>query len=142
MFRKTVAFASARPEDWHDRGACRNRDPEWWYAPVNSGMHDRARTICLYDCPVRQQCLESSLDRKEQWGMWGGVDEEQRRRILHKKPTAAPRSRARTEPGQTDRCANGHLWTEETTYLRPRGGGKECRVCVRAYKHKATAGAR
>lgn len=33
-----------------------------------------AKSICM-DCPVRWECLQTALDRKERWGIWGGADE-------------------------------------------------------------------
>lgn len=33
-----------------------------------------AKEICAA-CPVRQQCLQSALNNKEVWGVWGGRDE-------------------------------------------------------------------
>ena len=31
----------------------------------------RAKTICS-SCPVLADCLEGALERREQWGVWGG----------------------------------------------------------------------
>lgn len=28
-------------------------------------------------------------------------------------------------------CRNGHVFTPENTYLRPDGGGRQCRTCIR-----------
>jgi len=43
-------------------------------------------------CPVREECLKWALENKEIWGVWGGLDESELRRILwvdsvgHQKP--------------------------------------------------------
>ena len=49
---------------------CRLTDPELFFAesPVDV---EHAKALCL-DCPVRQQCLEGALARREPWGVWGG----------------------------------------------------------------------
>ena len=31
----------------------------------------RAKAICA-NCPVREPCLDTALDRHEPWGVWGG----------------------------------------------------------------------
>lgn len=41
---------------------------------------DRAKAICA-ECPFRMQCLQKALDDKERWGVHGGVDEKELRRV-------------------------------------------------------------
>ncbi|MBP8920659.1 MAG: WhiB family transcriptional regulator [Micropruina sp.] len=41
----------------------------------------RARTICL-GCQVRAECLAEALDNRIEWGVWGGMTERERRRLL------------------------------------------------------------
>lgn len=41
----------------------------------------RARTIC-YGCEVRAECLAEALDNRIEWGVWGGMTERERRRLL------------------------------------------------------------
>ena len=33
-------------------------------------------------------------------------------------------------------CKNGHEWTPENTYTRPRGGHRQCRACVAAIQRR------
>ena len=40
-----------------------------------------AANICG-NCPVQRECRASSIIRGEDYGMWGGIDEEKRRAIL------------------------------------------------------------
>jgi hypothetical protein len=40
-----------------------------------------ARGICV-SCPVQRSCLIVSLKKKERYGVWGGIDEKTRRRLL------------------------------------------------------------
>jgi WhiB family redox-sensing transcriptional regulator len=70
--------------DWRERAACRGHDPELWfpvsYAPRTAAERDGiklAREIC-HSCPVRLDCLEFAA-RTGQRGIWGGMDEEERR---------------------------------------------------------------
>ena len=41
----------------------------------------RARTICL-GCQVRAECLAEAPDNRIEWGVWGGMPERERRRLL------------------------------------------------------------
>ena len=40
-----------------------------------------AKGIC-YNCPVRRQCLQNALDTQTRFGVWGGVDEKELRKVL------------------------------------------------------------
>lgn len=37
-------------------------------------------------CPVRVECLAEALDNRINWGMWGGLTERERRKILRENP--------------------------------------------------------
>ena len=34
---------------------------------------DRAKALCRR-CPQREACLAGAIERREPWGVWGGVD--------------------------------------------------------------------
>jgi hypothetical protein len=40
----------------------------------------RAKAICA-ECPVRQRCFEGALARREPYGVWGGLTEDDREAI-------------------------------------------------------------
>lgn len=74
-------------QDWRKQGKCRGVDPEVFY-PVNDGDAAQAKEICD-GCPVRQPCLEWALADRERYGVWGGMTERERRRLLrHRRMTA------------------------------------------------------
>lgn len=59
---------------------------DWWFATQrkDSGgwnAAERAKAICRV-CPVRVRCLEGALARGERWGIWGGLDEQERAALL------------------------------------------------------------
>ncbi len=71
-------------ESWRESAACREADPELFF-PVSStglsaGQIRRAKDLCAR-CPVRPQCLTYALDTGQAFGVWGGLDEEERRRL-------------------------------------------------------------
>jgi WhiB family redox-sensing transcriptional regulator len=69
-------------EEWRQWAACRDHPTWWWFAGVHHQHKSakRAQAICEV-CPVRTACLEHALARPEDYGLWGGVDEQQRHRI-------------------------------------------------------------
>ena len=52
------------------------------------GAITRAKEICA-GCPVRSACLEWSLTAGERWGIWGGLDERERRAVLARRRRGA-----------------------------------------------------
>jgi WhiB family transcriptional regulator, redox-sensing transcriptional regulator len=41
-----------------------------WFAEGGADV-ERAKSMCA-DCPLRAQCLDGALERREPWGVWGG----------------------------------------------------------------------
>lgn len=41
---------------------------------------DRAKAVCV-ECPFKLLCLQKALDDKERWGVHGGVDQKELRRV-------------------------------------------------------------
>lgn len=78
--------------DWVKHGACRGVDPEI-FMPEKGGNTSRAKAICngtpatkknpgVPPCPVREKCLEYSLQLAGPTvGVWGGKSERERRAI-------------------------------------------------------------
>lgn len=82
--------AGSGDADWQEHAACRDHDPELWFT-VGSDMTaaaDRAeaKRICRTECPVRAECLQEASDNRIEHGVWGGLDETERRAIHTKKP--------------------------------------------------------
>lgn len=49
--------------------------------PEKDGREGRARALCQV-CRVRAECLEYALTVEEPHGIWGGLNELQRRRLV------------------------------------------------------------
>jgi WhiB family redox-sensing transcriptional regulator len=75
---------------------CAEADPEAWF-PENDGdgkpilighagyAMKEAKTpkrICKEMCPVRDQCLQEAIDRREQHGIWGGLTTKERQKLM------------------------------------------------------------
>jgi WhiB family redox-sensing transcriptional regulator len=79
-----------QPLDWQVSARCTEVDPEIFF-PERGGSSKAARAVCG-GCDVRLQCLEYALNNKEQFGIWGGTSERERRRL--RKERAMRRLRA------------------------------------------------
>ncbi|OZC81284.1 hypothetical protein CH274_10630 [Rhodococcus sp. 06-418-5] len=70
---------------WRKDGLCRFYGPELFFPHDQETRGDRlrrestAKAICR-DCPVKFDCYEHALRRSEEWGVWGGTSEADRRR--------------------------------------------------------------
>lgn len=91
-----------RDLDWQTRAACRN-------APLNLFFFERettkediqaAKALCA-TCPVRTECLDYSINFPERYGIWGGLDEDERaeeRRKRMRRTPPAPRQKKPVTP--------------------------------------------
>lgn len=83
----TNAAALAWDTEW--QGArCRGIDPNIFFTPdgkvsslQKAKLIYRAKQICK-DCPLRQRCLSLSIDNHEEFGVWGGMSEKDRRSLM------------------------------------------------------------
>jgi WhiB family transcriptional regulator, redox-sensing transcriptional regulator len=74
---------------WRQLARCRGIDPEVFY-PVSDDEDaaEEAKEICAL-CPVREACLEYALAAREKHGVWGGLTERERRRVLRRRRKTA-----------------------------------------------------
>jgi WhiB family redox-sensing transcriptional regulator len=68
---------------------CRVNDSDLWFAESPQDV-EFAKALCK-DCPVRALCLDSALERREPWGVWGGELFLQGVVIPRKRPRGRPR---------------------------------------------------
>jgi WhiB family redox-sensing transcriptional regulator len=74
---------------WRQKGLCRGTDPAVFYPPgEDDSLAEEAKYICE-DCCVRQPCLEYALSTREKHGVWGGLTERERRRVLRQRRKSA-----------------------------------------------------
>jgi WhiB family redox-sensing transcriptional regulator len=77
-------------ELWQVRASCRGPQAAIFFPPSHferkedkEARERRAKTICQ-SCPVRKPCLEYALTIKEPHGIWGGLNEMERKPLLGK----------------------------------------------------------
>lgn len=103
----------SRPAHWDRRAACREADPGLFF-PEGTAEEVRDRTAAAKEicrvCSVSGACQIEALERREQYGVWGGLDEEERRSILRlaakrAAERAAERAKAEEVEEAADACA-------------------------------------
>ena len=69
---------------WHNRAACVGEDPELFFPDGNTGpallQTERAKAVC-HRCEVAAACLKTALDSGQDYGVWGGMSEDERRTL-------------------------------------------------------------
>ena len=78
------AVLSSRPGwGWQEDAACRGEDVVLFFGPDGERQPEReirerkAKQICT-SCPVRAECLTYAVSRPEKYGIWGGLNEDER----------------------------------------------------------------
>lgn len=76
---------------WQLSARCRSEDRLTFFHPdgerglARQQRQQRAKAICA-QCPVAAECREHSLIAREGFGVWGGISEEDRGRIIGTRP--------------------------------------------------------
>lgn len=66
------------PDNWYKRIGCKDHDLELFFGGAAA---DRMAIRVCAQCPVRPYCLEKGWD--EEYGVWGGITEGQRRHLRY-----------------------------------------------------------
>jgi len=78
--------------EWQTDAACRGSDTNAYYAESLRGntrirQEEAAKRVCA-GCPVLANCLRWALKTEEPYGIWGGLNPEERQEILEGTRTA------------------------------------------------------
>lgn len=69
---------------WQHLAACRELDPEMWFPIGTTGPAERqaaaAKAVCRL-CPVVAACLAWAVDTRQDSGIWGALDPDERRAL-------------------------------------------------------------
>ena len=80
------------PTDWSLFAACRGADTDLFFPVGSTGDAvvdiDAAVAICQV-CPVRLPCLEFALATNQEFGIWGGATEDERRTLRRRQAGTA-----------------------------------------------------
>lgn len=72
-----VPITEERP--WAVFAACRDQNPDLFF-PTNPEEERAAIRVCN-GCAVQVECLEFALEARVRFGIWGGLNEKQRRSL-------------------------------------------------------------
>ncbi len=69
---------------WYAEAACRTLPPDLFFPAGRTGsaatLAEGAKKVCER-CPVAGPCLEFALQTNQEYGVWGGTTEDERRSI-------------------------------------------------------------
>lgn len=75
-------------EAWQSKAACRGPQAAAFFPPTYAERKDErqareqhAKSICA-SCPVREDCLGYAMRIREPHGIWGGLNEVERKQLL------------------------------------------------------------
>lgn len=68
---------------WRQDAACAGEDPDLFFSGDDASVR-AAKQVCA-TCPVRADCLETALAVNEMHGVWGGMAEGERRRLIRQR---------------------------------------------------------
>ncbi len=81
-------MSAQRNDEWQIKAACRGPQAAVFFPPgtferkeEKAGREQAAKEICR-TCPVRQPCLDYAVAIREPHGIWGGLNEAERKNTL------------------------------------------------------------
>ena len=80
--------------EWSDQAACVAAEPEQFF-PIGAGgaaswETEAAKAVCRR-CQVLTECRDYALRTRQTFGVWGGLDEDERRVLLREETVALAR---------------------------------------------------
>jgi WhiB family redox-sensing transcriptional regulator len=98
-----------RPGDWREEAACRTGPAEIFFPKDFRGARavaaaGDAKAICM-TCPVLGACLRHALTVPEEFGVFGGLDEDERKKLRARIQRRARKQAAREQKEAADAAA-------------------------------------
>jgi WhiB family transcriptional regulator, redox-sensing transcriptional regulator len=88
--------------EWQQQAACRGEQTGAFFPPPHFERKELrlarervAKAICR-TCPVSAECLEYALALREPHGVWGGLNEVERRQLIERAPNTGLESGSRS----------------------------------------------
>ena len=119
MDTSTRHRGETRPS-WHRQAPCASSDPDTWFPQLGDAA-TAAKKICAA-CPYKAPCLLDAIERREQHGIWGGVNARRFTQVRAELGMDVPAKASETH------CVHGHEWAAGNTYVRA-NGKRACRAC-------------
>ena len=82
-----MSTAIRRFDDWQEQAICTGDNAILFYPPLAGERKKakiqrerRAKNLCAH-CPVQQACLDHAIRHDERFGIWGGLNDSERRNL-------------------------------------------------------------
>lgn len=75
--RQPVRLVSGLTREQRALAACRDHDPSLWFSTTRKNDRNAEAVRICAGCPIREACLEHSLEWASD-GIWGGLTAEER----------------------------------------------------------------
>ena len=109
--------------DWRRNAACTGEDPELFFPIGSAGPAARqtqqARQVCQ-GCPVRLACLEWALQVGADYGVWGGMSEDDRQSLRRRSRSTRASRRVQPPPATAIPPMESRLRTANAARALPR----------------------
>ncbi|MDQ3758087.1 MAG: WhiB family transcriptional regulator [Actinomycetota bacterium] len=86
-----MSIQTTTDEVWQVKAACRGPQAAIFFPPAHFERKDekeareaRAKAICA-TCPVRRACLDYAIRIREPHGIWGGLNEVERKQLASRR---------------------------------------------------------
>ena len=89
-----------RRADWRQHGKCGPGNASLFFPEKGTdvgAVHDLAKQVCA-GCPVQPECLSDALDRREPFGVRGGLTAKEREKVLRRDRLPARGHQGNPEP--------------------------------------------
>lgn len=91
----TNLLGVALPDSWQEDAACRDADIGVFFS-LDDEDQRAAQELCK-TCPVQQDCLRFAIENREMYGIWGGMQESDRRSLIRERRREQRERRKRRE---------------------------------------------
>ena len=120
----SIRWAAEARNAWVSRARCRSTDPDELF--VTGAAQRKAAVICRH-CPVMVECAAEALDKRIEFGVWGGMTERQRRQLLRKHPDVESWAEFFSARREHEAPANRHRISADQSHRLP--AAPESEVC-------------
>lgn len=87
MSVKIVDFRPSGEYQWTQQARCSKTSASVMFPHDGDAAGiEYAKSLCA-ECPVRAQCLADALEHGEQWGIWGGLTTNERKKLNRRRKT-------------------------------------------------------
>ena len=74
-----------REQDWKEQAACKGMDRSIFFPALGYNQHSKVAIKICKTCPVKQRCTEFAINNKIAFGIWGGLNPNQRQQLKLRK---------------------------------------------------------